>query len=179
MKFLKAISRDGGGDTNIEIPYSENVLMRSTTLSSARLLALDSNPVSLLPAPGGRFYYFVSAFLLHYRFGTMPYTCSNDYGPGFGQSDLAIGFGAAPFSNATLIDQPLASSGASFPATDLFVQTEDAYIAAPIPAGYSDWLASDIENAEVTLQFSNGAALASGDGALTVRLWYSLINGAP
>jgi hypothetical protein len=167
------VDEDSGGGGG-----SQNVLMHSTSVSSAQLLALDGTPVELLPAPGGRFYYFLSAYLLHYRFVTTPYTGSNNDGPGFGVYDLGLGFGSAPLSNATLIQQVFGTSATAFQPVDLFAQTADAYIASPIQPGYGDWIASSIENAPVTLQFLNGAALADGDGALTARLWYSLIDGA-
>src|SRR5215211_59849 len=45
----------------------------SVTLTAADILDLDNTPFEILPAPGGRFYYVIDRFLLHYRFVTTPY----------------------------------------------------------------------------------------------------------
>jgi hypothetical protein len=92
MKFLKAISRDGGGDTNIEIPYSETENGGSQTLQVAENVPVTSDEilasflggspsvagVQLVAAPGaGKVLVPVFATIV-YRFGTVPYSLSGN-----------------------------------------------------------------------------------------------------
>lgn len=163
---------------------SSAVLIHSTTLSTAQLLAANTATVECLPAPGGRYYYDVQHVVWHLRYGTTPFTGVF--------TDLALGFYAAgglfplynPASAATLISPPTLNHIGFDP----LAQTEDVYVYSPKPQINQDgigWLASAIENMPLSIGLANfssdpnpAAAWTGGDGSLTVRVLYSLINGA-
>src|SRR5215211_2012254 len=119
----------------------------SVTLTAADLLDLDNTPVELLPAPGGRFYYVIDRYLLHYRFGTTPYNET------LGGSALQLVYGAGAPNSGTEIF-PLSgstSTGFDFNAPELFTLTEDGYLTQSLDfgQGYATWFASNMEDLSV------------------------------
>lgn len=159
------------------------LLVKSTTLSAANLATLgDDGGKELLPVPGGRLYYTVHFIICHYRFVSAPY--STDFSDNF-----RFLFGSDA-THGTICYPPLVTAqiGGPLSPANLLKQTEDAYVWFPVPFGnvdpggagdlslYVTWLASKIENQAVNL---TGPNCLDGDGSLTVRLFYSLIDGAP
>lgn len=154
-----------------------SVLMDSTSLSSAQLLDLHNTAVELLPAPGGRWYYVIHGFVLHYRFVTTPYAGNVQYG-------LFVGFGST-LAEITDLDigaafNPLNNSGGVF-----FDQTEDYYLSVPTTtkgdaSQYSvGRAASLLEDKALSIGIDPVPdSLTDGDGTLSVRTFYSLIDGA-
>lgn len=161
-----------GGDALSGGGGSQAVLMSSTTLTSAEIIDLVT-PVELLPAPGGRFYYAVMYMIFHYRFGTVPYTGSfND--------DLRVAYGT-DYVDQSIAYPPLAGAATWGALSALLQQTEDAYLWAGKPDlanDYVGWRASDIENKPVSFYRLGGVGFAAGDGTLTIRTFYALIDGA-
>ena len=157
----------------------------TTNVTSAQLLALDdsTHTVELLAAPGGRVYYDVHGFILHYRFATSAYNealATNDLQAGYGTGADIVNLGGA-------VNLLAPNNGPSFHPTNLFQQTADAYVfnegigstAANFAFPYGAWLASEIENKPFTLVLTNGKSLTGGGSTLAVRLFYSTIDGAP
>jgi hypothetical protein len=149
------------------------VLLRSTTLNTAAVLALDTTTVELVPAPVGRRYIWPLALLGHYRFGSTPFTVTVD----------GSYFWAGWDTNSL---HSLALSATSF--AD---QSEDVYrgfnTGLTMGNGAFAFPASQIEGTPLIL-FGSGDAdqvfpspewLTDGDGSLTIRTWYSVIDGAP
>lgn len=165
----RAINGGGGG--------SDVVLVNSKSITSAQLLDLHNTSVELLPAPGGRLYYVLQNMVLHYRFVTTPYT-------GNVQNALTIGFGpdlTAVVANPLVLPLSL-SSGTG----NLFTHTEDYYVSSPVTVDQQSALnyitpASAIEDKAIGIGIDPSfvVALEDGDGTLTVRTFYSLIDGAP
>lgn len=161
---------------------SSPVLLTSKTLLAADLLALHTTPVELLPDPGGRFYYVVHRVIYHYRPGATPYA-------GGDPTYLIVGYGSTvvdvlaaaiiyPVYDADSSDGILGAGsdgGASF-----LTQPTDTYVSATPSAGTNDWAswpAADIE--AKALSIVNGdTAFTGGDGTLSVRTYYGLIDGA-
>ena len=151
------------------------VVRQSTTnLTSAQLKALTTTSVTLLAAPSGRNYYVLHNTVMHYRFVTTPYLENM-------QNLMIIGYGstaAAVLSNG--ITLPL---GLSVGTGDLFKQTADAYVGSPATTGTGNALnyiqaAANIEAKALSIAIDT-TPLTAGDGTLTVRLFYSIIDGAP
>ncbi len=167
------VAKAGGG--------SQAVVVSSKTLSAADLLALDTTAFELLPAPSGRNYYFPTAFVFHYRFGTTPYT---------GDLNMAIGYGST-VSDITYPAAGILYGGlSSFPNPhgenvdeSLLANTSDAYAYVTLGGGatpdYNGWLATEIEGLAFIAANFPTVPLADGDGTLTIRTFYSLIDGAP
>lgn len=158
------------------------MLMSSKNISSVQLLDLHNTPVELLAAPGGRLYYDVHDIVMHYRFATTPYAHT---GSTFFRFAIGYGSAAADIGGAGLLLTPLAPSGGA-PGIDprtFFENIEDAYILAPANTtalGLYGWLASAVEDAALSVCISNAdGALTLGDGTLTIRTFYTLIDGAP
>lgn len=229
--LVKQSSTDGDATWD-----ARGVSFLSVAISSAELLALGATPKVLLPAPGGRLYHVVHNVVLHYRFGTTPY--SGDFFPnlGFGETNADIypisqgSPGATPGEGFQLVVYGPDAVGTT--GLTLLAQTEDAYAycwpgaASQIRNGWNAWLASHIENKAFSI--SNAPAFAGltgawdsgttyepgdivldgglfytalnentndeppsanweatdppevtdGDGTMSVRLWYSTIDGA-
>lgn len=162
---------------------SQAVLTATKNLSSADLLDLDATPIQLLAAPSGREYYVVLAVVFHYRFVTTPYV--GDFAPrvGYGTTlaeiDDESGAGTI-FSLAGATYGLDASLGAG---TDNLLQAaQDAYLITGFGYGagiWDAWLADEIEGLPLLLGNFPNTPLADGDGTLTVRVIYSVIDGAP
>ncbi len=167
----------GDYDTVVE-RLDSGILISSTSISSAELLALHTTPVELLPAPGGRLYYAVHNVLLHFRVVTTPYAESMRDGLniGYGSTNAEINV----FSGAGALVAPLNSGTA---AGDIFKSTVDTYVLPPSAADGSNlfmyvWAFDAIEDQALSIGINSGS-LTGGDGTLTVRTFYSLIDGAP
>jgi hypothetical protein len=159
-----------GGGTSV-------ILLESTNLSSAQLLDLHNTSVELLPAPGGRNYYVVHGLVLHYRFVSAPYAENL-------RLALVVGFGATlgAISTTGYVFLPLAISNG---VGDLFKKTEDFYVSVPVTstgaalaAGYI-LSATDLEDQPLGIGIDPTAvvSLTGGDSTLTVRTYYSIIDG--
>jgi hypothetical protein len=155
------------------------VQWHSIPLLAADILALDTTPVEILPAPGGRLYYVPLFAILHYRFGTTPF--SANFLP-------HIGFGSTPAELINASGDALAlfgNNGIDFQKKALLAQTADAYVFMTTEyeqLGYGAWLAASMEDKPLSIaQDSTGGngAVTGGDGTLTVRVLYSVIDGAP
>ena len=152
------------------------VRVSTTDVSSAQLKNLQNASVQLLAAPGGRFYYAPIGFILHYRFVTAAYLENV-------QNDLCIGYGStvAEVTGAGNLNNPLAISAA---VGALFTKTSDTYVLPTISfdPGFAFvyfWPSTAIENKALSLALLPPASLTTGDSTLTIRTFYSLINGAP
>lgn len=155
---------------------SSPILLKSTPVTSAELLDLKANPVELLPALTGRFYYDLQHLVLHYRFGTTPYVGKMDnfvIGYGVDRADLEAD---GKVFNLQIGDAP------GFVVNDLLEQTADAYVTrgflTDANKDYVGWTSSAIEGKPVLIA-NVDTDVIDGDGSLTVRLFYSLIDGAP
>lgn len=147
------------------------VLVETTNIASSLLLNLHTQPVELLPAPGGRLYYVVHSVVLHYRFVTTPYneTIAGGFSIGYGSTVGAV-FGAGALISPTSQTGPDA----------LFTKSEDAYTLPLGPSVSTNywWTADDIEGKALSVAIGAGS-LTGGDSTLTIRTFYSLIDGAP
>lgn len=149
------------------------VLLTSKTLSAADILALSDTPIEILPAPGGRMYYVPFSAIFHYRFGTTPYTGASflitGYGSTIGGLNGNLGALYDGISSADVVDG------------QLLTQTQDTYVFATfngfVNQSYTAWFASSIENQPFSIA-NTEAAVTDGDGTLTFRLFYALIDGA-
>lgn len=159
---------EGGGSNVSGIQYAR------VDVSSAEILALDTVAKELLPALSGRQYYILHHVITHYRFVTTPYNETSDI--------MVITFGSEVVSTPDYT-QP---SGAVYiwPAYDgvskqLLQQTADAYTDKIIDKDIDNliWLASVVEGQPLSL--SSNAPFTGGDGTLTFRLFYSVLDGAP
>jgi hypothetical protein len=175
---------DESGETRLRGTLDPDPLLEKTTnLTTAQLLAFPI-AVELLPAPGGRFYYDVQHIVWHYRYGTTPYSGTF--------SDLVLGFYPAgvpfPSYNASAPTvttfQPWSANNLGF---EVFAQTQDVYeMAAVSRVGEAiGWLASNIEDKPLVAGLQNLSTYpdplvpwTDGNGSLTIRIFYSLINGA-
>lgn len=168
-----------GGTISPQTPGGGSAIsMASVNVSAADILALHTTAKELLPAPGGRLYYVVHGLVAHYRFVTTPYDPVDS-------RHLQVGYGTviATISNATAV---IVFSGSTpdFTGQNFLQQTADAYevyAGAEVfiaSGGYTNWLAPAIENQPLSL-VTDGAAFTGGDSTLTIRLFYSTINGAP
>jgi len=152
---------------------SSSFIVASKTLTAAQVLDLDNTPVELISAPAGRRYIWPVAMLGHYRFGTVPYTTTVD------GAYLWVGWDTAQQFTITM-------------QTDLMLdQSEDIYNGfdmRPLSVISNNRLpASMIEGTPLLIWGTGDAAttfpspewLTNGDGSLTIRIWYSIIDGAP
>jgi hypothetical protein len=120
--------------------------------------------IEILPAPGGRKYYVPIYAVFHYRPGSTPYV--GTIYPYIGWADAGVipavnGFAAAP--PTITLDR----------STDGYV-----FVVASLVTGFIDL--TIVEN--TPLVFWNGytfAPLTEGDGTLSIRVLYSIIDGAP
>lgn len=153
------------------------VLTTTANLTSAQLKALDTTSVQLVAAPGGRKYHVLQNLVLHYRFVTTPYN-ENE------QNALTVGFGSTVTDVITAgIILPLAVSLA---VGNLFKQTADTYVSSPATTGSTNAVnyiqaATLVENKALSIAIDPSfvTPLTGGDGTLTVRVFYSTIDGAP
>jgi hypothetical protein len=146
----------------------------TVTLSAADLLALDTTPVELISAPTGRQYIWPIAALIHYRYGAVPYTLP------VGGSVFRVGWDTDAIYSAA---RTLSSS-----ALPVFDQTSDMYIGfnlEHVSQGAISFASGLIEGAPLILYgtaddntFPATDWMADGDGEATIRLWYSVIEGA-
>jgi hypothetical protein len=118
--------------------------------------------IEILPAPGGRKYYVPIYAVLHYRPGATPYV-GNMY-PYVGWADAGLSPGVNGLASLTLtLDR----------ATDGYF-----FLLGSLPQAFIDL--TIVEN--TPLVFWNGysfAPLTEGNGTLSVRVLYSIIDGAP
>jgi hypothetical protein len=160
-----ALAAAGGGG-------SGPVLLRSTTLNTAAILALDTTTVELVPAPAGRRYIWPLALLGHYRFGTTPFTVTPDgayfWAGWVTDTQRTLGLPAGSF-----VDQSQ-DEYRGFNAASLSISS------IPFPSGEIEgtpFILFGTGDADAT--FPSPAWLTDGDGTLTIRTWYSVIDGAP
>ncbi len=148
----------------------------TVNVSSAELLALDVTAKELLPALTGRNYYVLHNTVLHYRF------VANAYAENV-QNSLTIGFGSTVAAAvAAPITLPLVTSIAT---GALFKATVDTYVSSPATTGSQNAIgyilaATAIEQKAMSLAIDPSfvTPLTGGDSTLTVRLWYTIVNGA-
>jgi hypothetical protein len=162
----------------------ETVNLTSVHLSSVELENLQTTAVELLPAQGGRLYYVLHQVFLHYRFGTVPYTGTFSPAIGYGTVVTDI-FDGAQIKNGGV---EYASGWGTNVDPDHFLSlSEDAYMQAPVLANSGPptgsvmaWVASAIENKPLIIANDPTATpVAGGDGTVSVRVFWSLIDGAP
>ena len=131
------------------------LLSRATTLTSADILALDSTPVTVVPAVAGKVIVPVVIFG-NYTFVTTAYSDNGIWhifnGPTFAQS----GFGA---STATTI-LPLAAA-----------ESRQSVQLTP----YQDGGEQSALNIGQPLRVELAAAVTTGDGTGVVTIWYTLV----
>ncbi len=162
------------GITNAGSGGSGVIEVESTPISSAQLLALHVTPVEILPALTGRNYYVIHDTVMHYRFVTTPYNES------IGQ-DVVIGYGSllADIVGAGALMAPAAPNDVR----DFFTRTTDTYVLPPTLTSSAliryVWDASVVEAKPLSLAIGYGGSLTGGDSTLTVRTFYSVIDGAP
>ena len=133
----------------------------SLQMSAAQFKALDVTPFTLVPALGGRNYVVPFECIVHFRAGATPF-----------DADLLtqLGWGTTPaeIKANKALGLEVFCNGA----------TADRY-------GYSydedyEWSAAAIENVPFGIVIRNFATAPTvGDGTLTIRFYYDVIDGAP
>lgn len=148
---------------------SSVVLLKSTNVASADLLTLETIPVELIAAPGGRNYIQPLHAVCHLRAGATPYAV------GMG-GYFVIGWGTSTSGPNTLYQRQSIYSPVFTSAVDAYMTMADDADGNAANGSFGDL--TKIEDVPLTL-WSQGAALTSGNGTLVVRVWYSVIDGAP
>jgi hypothetical protein len=134
------------------------------TLDAADILDLDTTVVEIVPALGGRNYVVPVQMVFHYRAGLVPFDA---------EVRLDSGWGTTPAENALKEWDELEDSGAN-----MFLESTDQYVfATHNGAAFYAWSADEIEDKAFTV--SAVAVPTVGDGSLTVRIIYLVIDGAP
>jgi hypothetical protein len=144
------------------------VVLTSKTLTAAEILDLNNTPITLIPAPTGRRYIWPLHMVFHGRPGATPFSggdspvltvgWTTDYSVAVDSSNLAIVQGASDLYQGMTLST-LATNrweAGVVEATPLLLY--GVGIDAVFPS--TDWL-------------------TAGNGSLTVRTWYSIIDGAP
>jgi hypothetical protein len=179
LYFKKGINTLGSGDGTLTVtifyevidltatsgtaPYSQTV-----TLSSSQLINLHTTAVQALPAMGPNTGVVVLGTLAHYRFGTTAYTGVSGFpimlSGGNTTADGSFGGWQVANDTTNFLDQT----------TDL-VMIGDSGITYNANAGVQ--AISLIQNSPLYLKLENpGTILATGDGTLTVTIFYQLVN---
>ncbi len=149
----------------------------SVNLSAVDLLALAVTSKQLLPALTGRNYYVVHGLVLHYRFVTTPYNENEQFA-------VTVGFGTtvAAVVGAGFAFLPLAFSAGT---GDLFKKTVDTYVSVPVTttgsaSGAYIFPATVLEGAALSIAIDPSfvTPLTGGDSTLTVRTFFSIVDGA-
>lgn len=143
------------------VPGPQNVFIVTVTLTAAQLLALNTTPILIVPAPGAGNIIFPQSFMLEYLYGGTAYhtplTTNNAF---FGWVGQAI----------NSIDSPIAFTG-----WGVFIETALSCLAFG-PTGNAANVGINLANAENKgLQFGVPNALTLGNGTLKVTLVYSII----
>jgi hypothetical protein len=163
-------SKDVSADAWNAAHVGETILFRTTQLNTAQIMALDVTPVDILPTLTGRNSYIPFRILLHYRAGATPFNVGVRFAVGWGNTPAAIND-----------DASWGNSGS----TGLINLAVDAYQAMgggttsgdPLYAGY---LASTIEAAPLRIVYTTGfGPPTAGNGSISVRVWYAVVDGAP
>lgn len=153
--------RGGGGNVGSQ------PTLASVTITSAQLLAFDVNtpatwPEVLPPLTGRNYYVVVYPVVMHFRAGETPY-------------DAAV-------TNAQLYDItgliPYSDMVASL---DLTAEEDTYTIANAVSVTgtpYANASASDVEGAAAAVYWIANETPTSGDGELTLRVWYVVVDGA-
>ena len=147
---------------------------RSVTLQPDDILALDTTPFELVPNPGGRRYIVPMYFISHYRYNMNPYTGTALLSAGWGSTVEEIVNGAGVVSGSSF-NPPLVR------ANEFLAQTFDVYVLRLSDIAYG-WPAINIEGLALSLAqgtVTGASPFADGDGTLTMRTFYSVIDGAP
>ena len=121
-----------------------------TELSSAQILALDTDPVVLLPAPGPGRMIVVLGSQFSYRAGTTPYTTAN--------------------SPVIVYDGPSKTGCANF---NIDLSSAVDQVSAQPAGQVSSITPNEVENVAILMTMTAGD-VTLGDGTLSVALSYSV-----
>lgn len=161
----KFVDEAGGGGNG----GSQPVQMTSVQINSAELKALTVTPKVLLAAAGGRNYHIIHGVVLHYRFGTTPYT--GEFVPTYGFGSTIDDLHTDQFDTTYGLGSQLEMIGGGDPAntpasSGLLSYDSDAYLYAVGPnvfAGrsWNMWSADRIEDKPLALANFPAAANAT------------------
>lgn len=141
-------SKIDGPKWNADHVLEGDYLRKATvTLSSAQILALHTTPITLVAAPGAGQSLLLHRVFCQYTFATAAYV------NGDGAPRLTLDGGAVSLTLSGLIDQSN-DYRKSFPAPDFDTSSDPSNVALIVDDG--------------------GAAHTTGDGTLTVTVWYSI-----
>jgi hypothetical protein len=157
--------------------------LTSVSLSPTDLTDMQTTPVELLPAPGGRIYYVIHQVWFHYRYGTVPYTGTFSPAVGYGTTVADIYSGAQIVNGAIMY---ASGWGAGVDPDHFVTLTQDAYMqCVPITltnvtGSISAWTAALIEDLPlIVVNDPTATPIAGGDGTVSARVFWSQIDGAP
>ena len=143
-----------GSDASDQVTYP---LQSGITISSAQLLALNTSPVTLIPAPGAGFATFVESMVFEMNRTATAYTAAG-----------VTGAGLIYAASTALITQALPTS--------IFTTAGAGQSITAVAGGHVGTNGITITaNAAVQL-YSAGANLAAGTGTAKVYLTYSIIT---
>lgn len=156
--YTKGIRFQDGTVQNTAAPiYSATVL-----LSAAQLLALNTTPVLIAPAPGAGAYIFPIAFALEYIYGGAAYHTPNT------NNNCFFGWTGEAINSS---DAPIAFTG-----WGVFIEKTSSVVAFG-PSGNAanaGIVLANIKNQGI--QFGVPNALTLGNGTLRVTLLYSILQ---
>lgn len=134
------------------VPSPEDQMNRiQRTLTAADLLALQTTPITLLPAPGAGKRYAPFALFAYYTFGTLPYTLN-------GATFILVYIGTTP-----LVYSPLVGT---------LDQVTNRISAGPIET--TPQTAVGATNVPLQVTHNGPAQLTLGDGTLLLVLYYAI-----
>ena len=131
----------------------------TVTLTSAQLLALSTNPITIIPAPGPGMFIFPTYYTMAYHFGTVAYagsgSCSFIYGP-----PPVVN----PTNLITLYNWTAATSG-------IIHNAASCTFIGICGEGLTPY--TTVNNAAVV--FTAPTAITGGDGTIAITLNYSIL----
>jgi hypothetical protein len=149
------------------------VQLASVTLAAEDILALGTTALELIPAPEGRRYIWPLAMLAHYRPGTTAFSDTTD-------RILWVGWDTDVDSYVTYVGADRLG--------DLTERYRTMFPLTTAPVGDSEFPAGLIEGTPLVIYgagidandpFPTSTWMTEGDGELTVRIWFSTIDGSP
>jgi hypothetical protein len=160
-------------DFNVSGSGIDAVQLASVTLSAEDILALGTTSFELIPAPEGRRYIWPLAALAHYRPGTTAFSDTTD-------RIIWVGWDTDVDSYVTYVN----ANGLGN-LTELY---KTMFLLTTSPVGDSAFPPGLIEGTPLVAYgagidsndpFPTETWMAEGDGQLTIRIWFSTIDGAP
>lgn len=126
------------------------------TLTAAQILGTDTNPITIISAPGTGFYNFISGVSIEYIFNTTQFAPTGNYGFFFGSSSID-----AFFSNSLV--------------NSLLTSTQDSVYATTSNSTFQNSNFANIINQPITFSNVSGAG-SQGDGSVNMYLEYKIYS---